>query len=205
MGLDMTLVGPLVVPAGDVDDLELVTGSAALAGRVLDGRDRAPVGEAILILERTDVAGRQRVFAGKTLTDADGAWRFDGLVPGTYRASAYSLDENLGEERLEDLTLIARQERAGLELVLWPGAELEVRVRDADGRPVTGARVGFEDALGRAVQFGIDDRTDSHGALRVRGLRPERWTIRVRHDGLRAEAILVVRLDQTNAVVLDLR
>jgi hypothetical protein len=60
-------------------------------------------------------------------------------------------------------------ERARAEVVAWPEARIRLRVEDADGNPVAGARPGFL-ACGRWSREAAEGISDAAGALPIRGL-----------------------------------
>jgi len=111
---------------------------------------------------------------------------FDGLAPGVVLLTARA--GGLGASPPEFLNLAPGEERA-LDLALWPGGTLEVRVVGAGGVPVPDAAVEVRDFFGTpvpppAASGGVEaplvgeGRTGPDGVLRVPGLRAGVYVVR---------------------------
>lgn len=115
--------------------------AAGLAGRVVDGEDRAVEGAHVeaWLIHAWWPGGRAPYPAGETRTGADGRFRLSPLAA-----------ESVVEVRVEhpDFAPVVRQEaslergevRDGLEVRLEAGHRAQVRVLDTAGRPIAGAR-----------------------------------------------------------------
>jgi len=161
----------------------------AMAGRVLDENSGEPIRGACVRARRSDTVATTAVEIGFTLTDADGAFHFRGLAPGTYSVVA---DEMLGASpdrtggRIEGVPLGAGETRTGLVLRARRGAQVSVTVRDAfgapvrhamvllvdaDGQPAATLPIAFTDGDGRAEQAGLPDGA-VRAVVRAVGLAP---------------------------------
>lgn len=140
--------------------------SAAVAGTVVDAEGEPVPGGRVLLrwpgpppgtvgVERRRGDGSRRAEA-----EADGAFRFETLEPGTVELSAES-DEHLPSEPVE-VELAPGEERSGVRLVLRPGAVIRGRALDARGEPVVGAEIRAGPAT---VRSGAD------GSFRIAGLK----------------------------------
>ena len=177
-GFRPTISGPVVLPAGGVErvDLGLEPGGRRVAGRVVD-ISGGPVAGAFV--ELTPIAGilepvPERGFAAITGTDG----RFEASAEdGVYVLSARHPDYVSGAERVE-----IRGAAPEIEIALIPGGVIEGVVVDArSGEPVAGAAVTFgRSALlripGAPRQSESIDRgavtADGRGAFRITGLEP---------------------------------
>jgi hypothetical protein len=74
------------------------------------------------------------------LTDARGAFAVDALAPGTYAVFAVSPRHPLG---IRKGVVVEEGARAAVEMVLPAPAPLAIRVLDAGGRPVAGAKLVY--------------------------------------------------------------
>jgi hypothetical protein len=182
--------------AGRTTEIELVL----RPGAVLTGRVFAPGG---LPAAGAEVSARGEMNEPRTVTDADGNYRLEGVEPGRGMLSvehrehgeAYrKIDPALGENRL-DVTLDGRGTR-----------EIRGRVLDPEGEPVVGAEV-----LLTCARYGCDiTHTAGNGSfvLEHRELRatggPGRGRIQVDKKGYRT-AILDLQLTGDSIDGLELR
>lgn len=141
--------------------------AAAVAGTVVDEEGEPVTGGRVLLrwpgppsgtvgVERRRGDGSRRAEA-----EADGAFRFETLEPGTVELSAES-DEHLPSEPVE-VELAPGEDRSGVRLVVRPGAVIRGRALDATGEPVAGAEVRAGPTTARS---GAD------GSFRLAGLEP---------------------------------
>lgn len=130
-------------------DVTLEVRAGTVAGRVL-GRDGKPIDGVRVLLRRVDgdvdedeLADMQASWTDDP-TDALGRYQLDRVRPGRYRlaASAPGVGAVVGDE----LTIGADDARLGLDLVLSPGARLEVTLTRQDGTPAVGAQVTLHHA-----------------------------------------------------------
>jgi 5-hydroxyisourate hydrolase-like protein (transthyretin family) len=133
-----------LAPGASVE-VTLEVRAGTVAGRVL-GRDGKPVEGVRVLLRRTDgevdalteLADLQALWTDQP-SDALGRYELDRVRPGRYRlvASAPGVGAVVGDE----LTIGEDDARLGLDLVLSPGARLEVALTREDGTPAAGALV----------------------------------------------------------------
>jgi protocatechuate 3,4-dioxygenase beta subunit len=118
-------------------------GALRLEGQVIDAADK-PVANARVAI---DSAPPREV-----VTEADGAFTFDGLLPRDYLVEATAAAGYAGPVRLR---LVPDAEPVTLRLA--PAGVVEVKVTAADGgAPVSGATVEFRGTLTYAAQTGAD-------------------------------------------------
>ncbi len=133
-------------------------------------------------LRNERAVGVQRLvrYAG---TDDDGAFTLPALpLPGSYQVEVDAPD--LASMRLDAVDLSPGEARS-LEFNLTPGAELQGRVTDPDGRPVVGAEVQAH-VEGNVKRSGFGKRkaeTDAAGNFTLRALAPMRTKIIASMDG----------------------
>lgn len=140
-----------------------------VTGRVTAVRGRVPVSRAVVVL-------RAGVHRQSTLTDDDGAFRFNGVAPGTVQLSVSHPDYADVDVQAE-IQRTGRADRAfelpAIDLV-EPG-EVRGRVVDHEDRPVEGARVAVGVAPAYLPQGALPAGvavTDRDGAFVLRGLAP---------------------------------
>lgn len=140
---------PEPTPAGedtiDFGEVEVSRG-AAVAGRVIR-RDRTGIAGAILLLSFQSPSLFPPAYAFPVgRSGADGSFLLDEPVPVNDRGSSWMLmavgAEGLGWQALD--VLPGKDRIDALEIVVDPGAPLEVNVTDSAGVPVAGARVRAE-------------------------------------------------------------
>ena len=202
LGSNFVRAGIVVVPAAPRFEPVIELGPGSIAGRVRAAEGGRPEPRAWLVLMREEGSGW--AFHGRVQADGGGAYRWEGLAPGRYRAVAYGaggLAPASGE-----VLLSAAASAAELDLALERGASLALTVRDARGRPVEEASVRFEDASGERVEFSPEDVTDVAGALAVPGIAPGRWKISVEKSGhAPASATVDLARDQHAELAIELR
>ena len=136
-----------------------------------------------MILERLGADGSTE-FAGKTLSERDGAFEFPHVPPGDYLLSAYPSDEGLAAVVGRDV----RVERGALprvEIELPPGGSLRIEVVDTDGRPLPRARVEVRDRSDTPYYVSWQPYTDELGVLVVSALPAIDVDVHVRRAGYR--------------------
>jgi len=146
-----------------LDPPPLLTGTASVHGRVIDALSGKPIeGAEVRLVDDTietetkEVRGRTvttRTFmrSGKTLSDNDGSYGFDGIRDGPYRlfiTHRMYLPSCRGPAlvRLQcDVIMVAPDQRVdNANMSLSPAAVIRGRVLDKDGRPMPGATVKAE-------------------------------------------------------------
>ncbi len=154
---------PVTAPAADPVSLVLERG-VAVRGRVVDGRDRAPIRDARVTTGPTGGEG--------VLTDQDGRFTLDGLPPDEptatigVRARGFAFQEatlRTGTETAEDIAL-------------EPGWVAAVRVEDEHGQPLPDtdvrARLPLAVAYSNVERQDFAGRTGADGIAVVEGLPP---------------------------------
>ena len=118
-----------------------VTGT--VTGRVVDATTKEGIRKAtVAVTEQPSSVPQPGVLDFKpptilsTVTDAEGAYRFAGLKPGTYLLRVEKLGYLARSGRLTGVTAAAGQETAAADLLLVKQAVLSGRVTDSDGEPV---------------------------------------------------------------------
>ncbi len=163
-------------------ELRLDPSDCALAGVLYEHGGRGPVeGVAVYgLCELGDVRS--------TRTDAEGRFRFDGLLPG--EVSLFCVSGSLDEEG--DQGLVATYSanlQAGdvhecvIELPDKGRAQISGRVLDPEGRALPGARVEAQfNAMGRSITMALGHRrtaTDHGGRYSFSGLAAGPWSLSV--------------------------
>jgi len=162
-----------------------LAGTVNLAGRVLDQGTGEPVPNArVQLTPKGPPWGRE----GRTVTtDAQGAFRMEGLIPGDFDAVPRRGDYLASQPRA--LTLSADDAEERVELALDPGLVLAGVVSDTSGRAVGGtvAADGIPDGqtspLRRSQPLGAD------GRFRLTGFAPGVYRVRVNAKGFKGQTL----------------
>lgn len=167
--------------------IELVPG-ASLGGRVIDNGGNGVAGIPVrLAIERDYRAGGDpRLWEGtdmfpRGVTDDEGRFRFEHLVPGTWSAEAKHREEGAKLEAIE----LASGETREIELILGTPNRLTVIVTTSLGEPVADAVVQVQ-AEGAATP-GDMGWTDGSGRTQV-DISPGPAVVSVEHEKLRDES-----------------
>lgn len=164
-------------------DFELPLGR--ISGILLDGSGDPAAGERVTLVP-DGPARSDRLWSqySELVSGEDGRFEITGLREGVYRVSAGGqfLGSGSGRGRVTRSGLRLEQGAAidSLELVLPEAGSLLVRVRDAEGLPVTGASILLRDAEGRALEPLSFNATDGAGEARISGLAPGEVTVMAR-------------------------
>ncbi|RKG87217.1 carboxypeptidase regulatory-like domain-containing protein, partial [Corallococcus sp. CA053C] len=155
-----------------------------IVGQVLDG-ERPVVGATV-----TEQDG-ERV----TLTDAQGRFTFDDLLPSAYALNA----EQGGERAFEQVELTEHEAEVEVTLHLGTAFFLDATVRDTAGHPVAGASVVALGTDGADLTYGMDSsellkESDAEGHVRLGPLLARPYTFKVS-----AERLLDLDLEKTVA------
>jgi hypothetical protein len=180
-----SLTAPLLVIAGLL--AQAPPAASRVAGRVVDGSNRAVRG-ALVMIAGTDIA-----VARVTATSDDGTFVFDAVPAGhvlvvagkpTYLAGLYGAAR---AGRPGEVVSVGTGRTTDLVVALQKGASITGRVLDGNGQPVVGARVRVTPRrlVGLGVVIGGDVgepaivTTDETGAYRVFDLAPGDYLVGV--------------------------
>ncbi|MGH9362837.1 MAG: MSCRAMM family protein, partial [Thermoanaerobaculia bacterium] len=185
---------PGVVPPSDPLTVTLHP-AVRVSGRVVDP-DAKPVAnaEVFLIVERQRGGSYAMRSAGRSTSDDEGRFLFADVEPGTLHVSAQA--EGRQPAELAGVQAVAGRDVADLELVLAPGATVEGRVLDSDGRPALEVLVRpvEEDGARGFSRVSVSATTDGDGWYLLDGLPTGPRSIAAEDDqGRRAVGELDVR------------
>lgn len=207
-----TIVGTLVDPAG-----KPIAGSNVWSASAGDRMASVDVGEV------DDVA---MPFRNRAETAVDGSFRLENVDPGT--VSVFARGKGHREARVDGLRVVAGGRIEGVKLVGDPGAALQVRVRDGDGRPVANAAVRVRKAreagavngfrVGASVDIEDSDvpmpigmfggmlgrgTTDAEGVVTIAGLEAGQVEVLVGHETLAPSRPLAVSVPPAGTQTVD--
>ncbi|MFT5081594.1 MAG: hypothetical protein ACI9D0_001814 [Bacteroidia bacterium] len=146
-----------------------------IAGQLVDYLGVPLEGVAVWLTKGTGGMFAPQTGAVETSTLADGTWRFDKVLDGSYSVAYGSLTSPLIPPstvsfRAPSLTMPAPE--------LPPLSTFTIQAVDETGSPVTGARVRGSGGGGSA----FDVTTNSNGEAILRHLRPGRYSVHCSHD-----------------------
>lgn len=119
-------------------------------------------------------------------TDRHGRYRLTGLAPGTVRVCVSRLDDLSFRQRCRRGVEVIAGQASRVNLSLAQLGSLRVQVRDAWGRPVTGADAALLSScrgcsryavLGRPAAVQDSEITAANGAVTLTGIRPGRYAV----------------------------
>jgi thiol-disulfide isomerase/thioredoxin/protocatechuate 3,4-dioxygenase beta subunit len=119
-----------------------------MAGRVLDGEGRAVEGADVYLFAR-DATDKPETRRGMFKTAADGKYRFGNLSHRAYTVAVKAP----GFARAYRLVSLADGDRLAADIAVRPPGQVSLQVRNADGKPLAGARVNefwLKDANGNS-------------------------------------------------------
>jgi hypothetical protein len=157
-----------------------LTPESALMGRVLEKRSQVPVGGAsvsAILLEQGPPGDPARA-----QSDASGLFRIGKLSPGRYQIVASSED---GYGQAAESVVLGVGERSR-EIVIELEAAISVTGRvvdEADGKPCSAGDVRLDDSV-RGIRS--EASISGNGEVRLAGMRPGKFSVRVRCKGSRA-------------------
>lgn len=173
------------------------TGTAALAGRVVNLENGRPLRRAVVR------AGSQEVPQGRSVsTDVEGRWEINDLPAGrftiTVQKGGYvplAYGQRRPFEQGKPVELADGQRVDKLEIALPKGSVVAGRIVDEFGEPVAGARVAamrhrFMNGQRRLMPItsqGASDTTDDIGQYRLHGLSPGDYYLSASLAGLALE------------------
>jgi len=197
------------LPELDVQDTEVRAGvdltlssGLAIAGRVVTKGGAAASGALVTATDSIQAEGRPRRWGGndeasefEAVADENGNFRITGLAPGEYEVAA---EWKAADEALwRDTQLEIAAGTSGLEFTVAPPQGLMVRVVDASGAPVLGAKVVVNEINDENDLFGRlrggdlllepelnVSKGDEQGRYLVEGIWKGRWTVNAFKDEL---------------------
>ncbi len=185
---------PVATPAsGEVEVRFEGAGGATVAGRVRDARGAPIAGAAVVVQSlRRPYGTRYETTHGRSVTDAEGRYRVEGLMAGqvqevTVTAGGYGPPQGL----LGHQTPLPAGATTTIDVTLVRAVSVAGTVTDEGGRPLAGAQVRAVpvwppgDTRGYALRW--DAETDAKGAFRVEGLPFLPVSITATLDGYVAE------------------
>ena len=170
--------------------------SASLSGRVLDGATGQPVIGAQVMLDPTGSQGMRGTgerFDNRTgrtvMTDAEGAWTFSDIAPGSHRVEASKAGYRPGfagamtalTGSAEGLQVSASERRTGIVMRMWRTVAVSGKVKLGSGGPLVRASITAMRASSACgvERLGLGEMTtsDDTGAYRFFDLAPGDYVI----------------------------
>jgi hypothetical protein len=149
----------------------------AIAGRVLRTGGGPVAGTRVELAESPPFGNGAGVVRGETRSGADGRYRLEGVLPGSYRLLASTAGLGSGSKRVA----VAAADLDGVDLELGATGPVRGRVLDAQEQPVSGASVrvtrqqnGFGQAFGPV-------RSADDGRFTVESVEPGPITVIAHH------------------------
>lgn len=176
---ELTLVESFSMRAGETLQRDFRAGSESVAGTVVSAADGTPLSGALVVL----LAGAERDFAGKSMSDAQGRFVVPHVRPGLYDVVVQPARGAFGDARQSGLSVAAGLGVQGLELRLPPGGSAVITLRDAGGAPIAGAELILVSPAGDARWCDDALESDARGRAEVEGLLLGRWRLRARAPG----------------------
>jgi len=175
------------VPAGTID-LELaIAGPTGIAGRVVDATTGAPIEHFRVVAHQGDATPWDMMWrrsrGEKAFDAADGAFRIEGLAPGTFRVAASA--EGYVDAIEDGVEVRAGEVTPGSIVKLRPATTLRGRVVDAvSGEPIAGAQVQHRasDTDENTWWDSGEAETGADGTFELRGLEPDNIAVLAWHD-----------------------
>jgi hypothetical protein len=198
---DFVRFGEVALGKNEERDHDLVVGRASFRGTVRVAATKAPAAFAVLILERLDTPGGEPQFAGRSVTDSQGAYTFEYLEPGRYRVLAFPAQPTLAMALVDELSLLAGEHPDAVDFALAPGGNAQIRVVDPSGNPVPGATVRLRDGAGRTLSTARTPLTGENGVFLAEGLGAGTWDVDVEHPDFASTVVRFVSAVGSTVVV----
>ncbi|MEL6430159.1 MAG: sigma-70 family RNA polymerase sigma factor [Planctomycetota bacterium] len=182
----------LEVPAAPEFTYDIALPEGQMSGRVVDAEGAALEGVDVshVLVEGRGHRSPLRMADDRRATDADGAFEFTGLTPGTYRVGAEHADLGIAASVLVE---VGDGTPAGeVVLTLRAGTRVRGSVVDADGAPVRYAPIWVYAEDGALVNPISRTATSNDGTFKTRPLPPGRYGILTRVERTQASALDVV-------------
>jgi protocatechuate 3,4-dioxygenase beta subunit len=178
-----------MVPAGENVVINFSLPEGRIEGRVTGPGGRPEEGLRVS-LGGGSGEGRPRAFAGRSsTTNSDGEYSFKDLQPGAYLLRAGGSDgwgfaqrsAKLGRVLLEVEVEYADQVQR-LDIPLPQAGEILGSVQDAQGAPVSGARIQVKDERGHNLSNFSNVRSGTDGSFTYRGVGPGSYSVHAQGD-----------------------
>ncbi len=186
------LYATVTVPArGELHfDLRLPPGVVRGRARLADGGE-LPSGSSVVLVQKLDGGGTS--FFATAPLGPSGEYRFEGVGSGTFALALLGDTFEVGCTVTPPLTVEGTREVVR-DLTAVAGGRITLRVVDAEGRAVSGARVRLRDAVGHSLPYHPAPFTGGDGVAPLPPLAPGEWTVEVVAAGFRM-ASRPVRVD----------
>ena len=191
------------VPSGEEHELDFEMPLGRITGRVR-GPDGDPLAGARVTLNMEGGLVFGTVFGGQyneTATDEDGDYEILFVRPGSYSVAAGGsllgglFGDRQGMGRVVTTVDVDEGEWVrGVDFRLEEPGSLEGTVRDAAGKPVSGAAIFVRDEAGRLVELFSLATTNASGRFEYPGLAPGEYTVTARTSSQAAAAPASVRV-----------
>ncbi|HTF88522.1 MAG TPA: carboxypeptidase-like regulatory domain-containing protein, partial [Planctomycetota bacterium] len=194
-------------------ELELPLGS--IAGRVLNSQGDPVSGERISL--NPDGAVRAGTLTGgrfsELATDEHGEYLLDWLTPGRYSVAAGGIplgaqgseQAPLGRQVRDGIEISEGQRVTGIDFKLHTACQLEGKVLDAGGKPVSEASIFVRDEEGRPIDRLVMTSTNASGEFTQKGLAAGRYTVFARSAELVTAEEVSVELKEDEPASVELR
>ncbi len=189
------LADPVTPRPGITVTADITLPRAASVSGVVKNEDSS-VAEGIKVsLAKTDnildsVSGGKEKKAVKKITDSDGAFFFEDLAPGTYKA--FINESGYMRSALSEIELAPGDEYDGIVLVLEKGLSISGRIVDSKEHPLPGAVIkpmpGFNLAdLGNFIEDSMyvrKSKSEEDGSFSCDGLKKGTYNLEITRNGI---------------------
>jgi Carboxypeptidase regulatory-like domain/PDZ domain len=142
-----------------------------------------------------------RSAAGRKFEDPRGAFRWEGLAPGSYVLVATASDKP--PARSDAVEVRGGTATSGVRIVLAHGGSVTGHVYDERHAPLADVDLRF-DAVSSAIDTGGGTKTDGAGRYRVDGAPGGLFTLRAHKDGFRVRLLSGLRVDPHRTLTADI-
>jgi hypothetical protein len=129
-----------------------------------------------------------------------GAFRWEGLAPGTYVLTAVT--SGRPPTRSDPVDVRGGAVTSGVRIVLAPGGTVMGHVYDDRHAPIAGAKLAF-DHVSNVVESSASATTDGAGAYRLEGAPAGPFTLSAQKDGFRLRMLSGLRVDSGGTLTQD--
>lgn len=163
-GLGATLPAVWILESGRPQhEKKTLLAAANVIGTVVDQRGRPCGGVSVEVSSETPRIFNFENWSLVKQTEADGTFRFDGLVPGIYGVTAWSPSGfQVVTETYPDELMIASSEETRLGILFVEDRPLRARLRDSAGSPLRDSTLSYQ-AWRRHGYIGGSFSTDGEG------------------------------------------